>query len=123
MPSIMIWPPPRLTRPTRDSPLVTNAPLLVSSVARLDDSRSDAPSAGAALASDSDRDGVALCGATAGGTAGNGTLTVGVAGRPPTVTVGVVTVGVVTVAAGVVTVTAGVVTVGGGGGVFTSPVG
>src|SRR3954447_24221500 len=112
MPSIMIWPPPRLTRPTRDSPLVTNAPLLVSSVARLDDSRSDAPSEGAALASDSDRDGVALCGATAGGTAGNGTLMVGV-----------VTVGVVTVAAGVVTVTVGVVTVGGGVGVFTSSVG
>src|SRR4051812_45826411 len=133
MPLITIWPPPRLTRPTLDSPLVTNVPpgvvsalawplvalllllpfdvvafaflLVASSVARVDDVSSDRPSAGGG----SDADAEASDRDDAGADErcdGNG------AGGVVTVGVGLTGRGVVTVAIGVVTVAAGGVTLG-----------
>ncbi len=139
MPSITIWPPPRLTRPRLDSPLVTSAyafdgsavvvvvfvsvvvaPAVDTSVAGtraviVDDLSSDSPSPDVD-ADDSDRAGL-----DADGRAG---VVVGGAGlTPPTgawgvdtapIGVGIVTVGAVAPTFGTVTVGFGVVTAGTG---------
>src|SRR5205085_10196775 len=100
MPSITIAPPPRLTRPRLDSPLVNNVLVFESRVAMVDDVSSVSPSLGGVDADAS------LRGAPVAPTDGNvaGTVTGG-AGLPPAVALGVVTVatGVVTVAVGRVT--------------------
>src|SRR5579864_358645 len=104
IPSITICPPPRLTRPSLDSPLVTSLWVVGSTVARVDDSSSDSPSAGGAVDADAnERDGVVMERADARGVGGNGTVTGDGGGcTPPTGTAGVVT-----VATGVGTVTVG----------------
>jgi len=111
MPSITIWPPPRLTRPSLDSPLVTNLWVLGSTVARVDDSSSDSPSPDPDVDSDaSDRDEVVVSRAELRGVGGKGRVTGGGGGcTPPTVTVGVVTVATGVVTVGVLTVTVGTV--------------
>ena len=108
MPSITIWPPPRLTRPSRDSPLVTNAPVLESRAEEVDDSSNDSPSPDA----DPDEDGAAGEFDDASerdavrGTGGNDGTVTGGAGlfAPPIGALGVVTPGI----DGVVTGGAGV---------------
>jgi hypothetical protein len=124
MPSITIWPPPRLTRPSLDSPLVTNALVLGSRLVKVDDSSSDSPSPDDdADDAASDRDGVPApravgdgpVGSGGAGTGGVGTGGVGTGGvgNPPRGAVGAVTVatGVVTAGVGVVTVAIGFLTV------------
>jgi hypothetical protein len=109
MPSITICPPPMLTRPRLDSPLVTK--VLPSRVARVDDRNSVSPSPGVD-ADASDR------GAPVAPTVGklvDGTVTDG-AGLVPAV----LSLGVVTVATGVGTVALGVVTFTFGAGAFGS---
>src|SRR5689334_10766992 len=95
MPSITIAPPPRLTRPTLDSPLVSSVLVLVSSVASVDDVSSVSPSLGGAGA-DADASERGALGAPSVGKVGGGTVTGGVAFPA-------LAVGVATVATGVVT--------------------
>jgi hypothetical protein len=122
MPSITIWPPPRLTRPRLDSPLVTK--VLPSSVARVDELSSVSPSPGvdAVDADVSDRDfGADDCGVAPGiGKPVDGTVTGGAGLAPPAAGVVTGATGVVTGALGVVTFTFGAV--GFGSGAFGSGV-